>query len=232
VIACPCALGLAAPTAIMVGTGKAAEYGILVRGGEALEQARQIDTIVLDKTGTLTRGKPAVCEIVPVSGFAVDDLLRDAAALEVRSEHPLGEAIVDAANARGIALPAAAAFESITGKGIEGEIDGRKVLVGNRALLEEHGIATGPLATEAARLAATGATPVYVALDGNAAGVIGISDTLKPESREAVAQLRALGLDVWMLTGDNRATAEAIARQAGVDADHILAEVLPEEKAE
>jgi Cu+-exporting ATPase len=231
VIACPCALGLAAPTAIMVGTGKAAEYGILVRGGEALEQARKIDTIVLDKTGTLTRGKPAVGEIVPAAGFVADDLLRDAAALEVGSEHPLGDAIVEAAKARGIVLPSSAAFESITGKGIEGEIAGREVLVGNRALLAERGIATESLTTEAERLAASGATPVYVAVDGNVAGLIGIADTLKPESREAVAQLRALGLGVWMLTGDNRATAEAIARQAGIDADHILAEVLPGEKA-
>jgi len=232
VIACPCALGLAAPTAIMVGTGKAAENGILVRGGEALEQARQIDAIVLDKTGTLTRGKPALAEIVPGDGFTADDLLALAAALEVASEHPLGEAIVEAANTRGLELDSVSDFQSITGKGIEGRISGQDVLVGNRALLAERGIAIDPLLATADRLAASGATPVYIAVAGRLVGVIAIADTLKPESREAVAQLRALGLDVWMLTGDNRATAEAVGRQAGIGPNHILAEVLPGEKAD
>ncbi len=232
VIACPCALGLAAPTAIMVGTGKAAENGILVRGGEALEQARKIDTIVLDKTGTLTRGQPMVSEIVPEGDFSADDLLGLAAALEVSSEHPLGEAVVAAAKSRGLALPAVTHFQSITGKGIEGRVAGQDVLVGNRALLAERGIAADALAAKADQLAATGATPVYVVVDGRPVGVIGIADTLKPESREAVAQLRALGLDVWMLTGDNRATAESIARQGGISPDRILAEVLPGEKAD
>jgi Cu+-exporting ATPase len=232
VIACPCALGLAAPTAIMVGTGKAAENGILVRGGEALEQARRIDSIVLDKTGTITRGKPTVTEIVTGDGFTASEVLRLAAALEVGSEHPLGEAIVASATAEEASLPATTGFQSITGRGIEGNVDGRDVLVGNRALLAERGVPAEGLALDAERLAATGATPVYVAVDGQPAGVIGIADTVKPESREAVAQLRALGLEVWMLTGDNRATAEAIARQVGIAPDRVLADVLPGDKAE
>ena len=232
VIACPCALGLAAPTAIMVGAGKAAENGILVRGGEALEQARKIDAIVLDKTGTITRGKPAVTEIVPAAGNNSIEVLRWAAALEVGSEHPLGEAIVAEARAKGIELPAHRAFNSVTGKGIAGLVDGQDVLVGNRSLLAERGIGTDSLQVSADRLAANGATPVYVAIDGKLTGLIGVADTLKAESREAVAQLRALGLDVWMLTGDNRATAEAIARHVGIAPDHVLSEVLPSEKAD
>jgi Cu+-exporting ATPase len=229
VIACPCALGLAAPTAIMVGTGKAAENGILVRGGEALEQARKITAIVLDKTGTITRGKPAVAEIV-TTDLGDAEVLRLAAALEVSSEHPLGEAIVSAARERG-ELPVVSGFESITGKGIEGQVSGHEVLVGNRALLTDRGIDTGALFAVAERMAASGATPVYVGIDGKAAGVIAVADTVKAESREAIEQLRALGLDVWMLTGDNRATADAIAQQVGIPADRVLAEVLPGDKA-
>ncbi|MBL8127618.1 MAG: heavy metal translocating P-type ATPase, partial [Chloroflexia bacterium] len=230
VIACPCALGLAAPTAIMVGTGKAAENGILVRGGEALEQARKITAIVLDKTGTITRGKPAVAEVV-ATGVSDAEVLRLAASLEVSSEHPLGEAIVLAARERGGELPAVSGFESITGKGIEGQVSGHDVLVGNRALLTDRGIDTSALLMAADRMAASGATPVYVGIDGQAAGVIAVADTVKAESREAIEQLRALGLDVWMLTGDNRATADAIAQQVGIPADHVLAEVLPSDKA-
>ncbi|MFN8675733.1 MAG: heavy metal translocating P-type ATPase [Thermomicrobiales bacterium] len=230
VIACPCALGLAAPTAIMVGTGKAAENGILVRGGEALEQARKITAIVLDKTGTITRGKPAVAEVVAL-GVSDTEVLRLAASLEVSSEHPLGEAIVLAARERGGELLAVSGFESITGKGIEGQVSGHDVLVGNRALLTDRGIDTSALLMAADRMAASGATPVYVGIDGQAAGVIAVADTVKAESREAIEQLRALGLDVWMLTGDNRATADAIAQQVGIPADHVLAEVLPSDKA-
>jgi P-type Cu+ transporter len=230
VIACPCALGLAAPTAIMVGTGKAAENGILVRGGEALEQARRIDAIVLDKTGTLTRGKPAVTAVVPTNGLGERELLRLAAAAEVGSEHPLGEAIVARARELGLELPKAEAFASVTGKGITARIDGRDLVLGNRALMAESGVHLNGLEERAQELARGGATPMYVAVGGEGAGLVAVADTLKPESAEAVAQLKALGLQVWMLTGDNRATAEAIAREVGIE--NVLAEVLPEQKAE
>lgn len=230
VIACPCALGLAAPTAIMVGTGKAAEQGILVRGGEALEQARRINTIVLDKTGTLTRGKPAVTGVVATNGLADDELLRLAAAVEVGSEHPLGEAIVHRAQELGLELPKAEAFESITGKGVKARVDGQDILLGNRALMTQAGIHLNGLEDRAQDLAKTGATPMYVAAGGQGSGLIAVADTLKPESTEAVAQLKALGLDVWMLTGDNRATAETIAREVGIE--HVLAEVLPNDKTD
>jgi P-type Cu+ transporter len=230
IIACPCALGLATPTAIMVGTGKAAEHGILIRGGEALEQARAIGTIVLDKTGTLTRGKPAVTALVPADGMTEDDLLRVAAAAEVGSEHPLGEAIVVAAREHSLELPAASHFMSITGKGIQATVDGRRVALGNRALMDSMGVQLNGLEAQATTLAESGATPMYVAIDERSAGLIAVADTLKPESREAVAQLQALGLDVWMLTGDNRTTAEAIAREVGIT--NVLADVLPEQKSE
>jgi P-type Cu+ transporter len=231
IIACPCALGLATPTAIMVGTGKAAEYGILVRGGEALEMTRKIDTIVLDKTGTLTRGKPAVTAVVPANGLAERELLRLAAAAEVGSEHPLGEAIVIRARELGLDLPPAAAFRSVTGKGIEADVEGQAVAIGNRALMEQTGIALDGLGSRAEELARGGATPMYVTVDGRPAGLIAVADILKPESRAAIEELSALGLEVWMLTGDNRATAEAIAREVGIAPAHVLAEVLPEEKS-
>ncbi len=228
VIACPCALGLAAPTAIMVGTGKAAENGVLIRGGEALEQARRITAIVLDKTGTLTRGKPAVTDVI-AAGISQDELLQLAAAVEVGSEHPLGEAIVARARERSLTPPTAEFFQSFPGRGVQARVEGREVALGNRALLDEYGIALGALGDRAQGLAGQGVTPMFVAIDGHAAGIIAVADTLKPESRDAVAQLAALGLDVWMLTGDNRITADAIARQVGIT--HVLAEVLPEQKA-
>lgn len=230
VIACPCALGLAAPTAIMVGTGKAAELGILVKGGEALEQARRINTIVLDKTGTLTRGKPAVVAIRATGGYDEDELLRLAAAAEVGSEHPLGEAMVIKARERGVDLPPTTNFEAISGRGVTATVNAHRIQIGNEAFLAELHIGVESIAAEALRLAQTGATPMYVAIDGELGGLIAVADTLKPESADAVAQLKALGLEVWMLTGDNRATAEAIAAEAGIE--HILAEVLPNEKAD
>ena len=229
VIACPCALGLAAPTAIMVGTGKAAENGILVRGGEALEQTRRIDTIVLDKTGTLTRGKPAVTKILPYNGWNDWDVLRLTAAMEVNSEHPLGEAIVERARQLGIDLPATESFDSITGQGVTATVDGHQMLAGNLKLMSSNGVPIAAVAIESATLAKEGATPLFVAIDGEIAGVIALADTLKPETPEAIAQLKALGLDVWMLTGDNKGTAEAIAHSAGID--QVIAEVLPEQKS-
>ncbi len=233
IIACPCALGLATPTAIMVGTGKGAEAGILIRGGEALEGAHKVDTIVLDKTGTITRGKPAVTDIILDARYdgSRDELLRLAAAAERGSEHPLGEAIVGRARELALDLPAAEEFESITGRGISAVVEGHALLLGNAALLADWAIRATALDEEAGRLAADGKTPMYIAVDGAAAGLIAVADTVKAESREAIEALHALGLDVWMLTGDNRATAAAIAAQVGIAPDFVLAEVLPGEKA-
>ena len=231
IIACPCALGLATPTAIMVGTGKAAEIGVLVKGGEALEMTRKVDAIVLDKTGTLTRGKPTVTRVVPADGIPEEQLLRLAAAAEVGSEHPLAEAIVERAKERGLDVMKAEGFESVTGKGIRAVVDGREVLVGNLAMMEAAGVGADGLAERVHELAREGATPMFVSTEGKVMGVVAVADTLKPESREAVEELTALGLEVWMLTGDNRATAEAVAAEAGIDAGRVLAEVLPEHKA-
>ncbi|MDE3077143.1 MAG: heavy metal translocating P-type ATPase, partial [Chloroflexota bacterium] len=235
IIACPCALGLATPTAIMVGTGKGAENGILIRGGEALEQARRISAIILDKTGTLTVGKPrvtgAVSAAAPDSPFECSDLVRFAAAAELGSEHPLGEAIVAHARELGLELPKAEQFLSVTGKGIQARVEDHDLLLGSLSLMEERGVALNGLTGRAASMATEGATPLYVALDGELYGLIGVADTLKAESREAVDQLGALGLDVWMLTGDNAATAAAIAHQAGIAADRVLAQILPEDKS-
>jgi Cu+-exporting ATPase len=230
IIACPCALGLATPTAIMVGTGKAAEHGILIRGGEALEGARRINTIVLDKTGTLTRGKPAVAGLIATNGITESELLRLAAAAEVGSEHPLGEAIVARAREQGLELPPAEHFQAVSGRGIQALVAGRELLLGNQQMMESHGVHLDGLVERADELARSGSTPMYVAVAGQAAGLVAVADTLKPESRDAVEQLHALGLDVWMLTGDNRATAETIARQVGIE--HVLAEVLPDQKAD
>jgi P-type Cu+ transporter len=230
IIACPCALGLATPTAIMVGTGKAAELGILIGSGEALEQARRLTAVVLDKTGTLTRGKPSLTGATVLAGWTEDRLVGLVAAAELASEHPLGEAVVAAARDRGLPLAPVDDFEAVPGHGIEATVDGRRLLAGNARLMATHGIDVTALEQVAAAGARGGATPLLVAVDGAAAGVLLVADPVKPESAEAVAQLRALGLQVWMLTGDNAATAAAIAAQVGIE--HVVAEVLPAQKAD
>lgn len=272
VIACPCALGLATPTAIVVGTGKGAENGILIRSGEALERAHKLDVVVLDKTGTLTRGRPEVTDVLPssdgaesaapltsapdaaldastgpdsrsaldrrtASDMAEGELLRLAASVERGSEHPLGEAIVEAARSRGMELLETVEFEALPGRGVEAAVaaeGGRvlRVLLGNRRLFEERGVdlLSWGLEAEASRLEAEGKTAMFVVVDGRPAGVIGVADVLKPDARPTVQALEALGLEVYMLTGDNRRTAETVAAQAGIR--HVLAEVLPDRKAQ
>jgi Cu+-exporting ATPase len=240
IIACPCALGLATPTAIMVGTGKGAEQGVLIRSGESLETAHRVQTIVFDKTGTLTRGRPEVTDLVMVpagadgagqqgSSAARRELLRLAASLERGSEHPVGEAIVRRAEAEGIALAPADGFEAVPGHGVRGKVGSRQVLLGNAKLMHDAGVALGALDAGAEALAAEGKTPVYVAVEGRVAGLMAVADPLKPESVDAVRALRELGLEVVMLTGDNRRTAEAVGRSAGIE--RVLAEVLPRQKA-
>ncbi len=228
IIACPCALGLATPLSIMVGTGKGAQNGILIRSAEALETAHRLNTMVLDKTGTITRGKPALTDVLVLNGLREDDVLRLVASGEQSSEHPVARAIVEGALARGLQLPKASAFESVTGKGIRVTVEGRQVLCGNGRLLEDAGVTIGPLREQSAALAGEGKTPLFVAVDGLAAGVVAVADTVKEESSTAVAMLRRCGLEVVMLTGDNRRTAEAIAKQVGIS--RVLAEVLPQDK--
>jgi Cu+-exporting ATPase len=229
IIACPCALGLATPTAIMVGTGKGAEYGVLIRSGEALETAHRIQAIILDKTGTLTKGAPALTDVATRDGLAQDDLLHLVASAELRSEHPLGQAVVQAAQGQGLRLSEPSKFLSVTGRGVQAIVEGHKVLVGNERLMEDEKVVLDGLSGEAADLSALGRTPMYVAVDGEAAGLVAVADTLKDNSADAVAALHRLGLEVYMLTGDNRRTAEAIAAEVGID--HALAEVLPGDKA-
>jgi Cu+-exporting ATPase len=231
IIACPCALGLATPTSIMVGTGKGAENGVLFRNAEALERLHKVRAIVLDKTGTLTEGKPRVTDVVLAPGaLAEAEIARLAAVAERGSEHPLGEAIVRfARDERSLTLTDATAFEAVSGQGIAATADGRAVLAGRPAFLEGRGVDTEPLRAAADHLAVSGKTPVFVAIDGRVAAVIGIADTLKTGSVETVAELHRLGLEVVMLTGDNETTARAIASQAGVD--RVLADVRPDEKA-
>jgi Cu+-exporting ATPase len=229
IIACPCALGLATPMSIMVSTGKGAENGILIRSAEALETAHRLRTIILDKTGTITQGKPALTDVVTVNGLDEAELLRLVASAERSSEHPLGQAIVEGAVERGIQLKEPRDFQSVTGRGIRVNVDGRQVLVGNRRLLADAGIATDELEQRAEELAAQGKTPMFVAVDGSPGGLVAVADTVKEESAVAVAALQRMGLEVVMITGDNRRTAEAIARQVGIR--RVLAEVLPEDKA-
>jgi Cu+-exporting ATPase len=230
IIACPCAMGLATPTAIMVGTGKGAEAGILVRGGEALEAAGRIDTVVLDKTGTLTLGHPAVATVVSATGFTHDRLLDLAASLERGSEHPLGEAIVRRAREQELGFEAVEGFEAIVGQGVTGTIDGAGVAAGSRRLMTKLGVDLAALLEPARLAAADGATVVFVAVDGSAAGLVAIADPVRPESAEAVRELRAGGKDVWLLTGDAASTAASVARAVGIPADRVVAEVLPADK--
>ena len=229
IIACPCALGLATPTAILVGTGKGAENGILIKGGEALETAHKIGTLVLDKTGTITQGKPALTDLVALNSMDEDELLRLVASAERGSEHPLGEAIVRAAGERGLELSDASRFNAVAGHGIEAEVEGKTLLLGNAKLMRDRGIALHDLEERAGRLAEAGKTPMFVAGDGHALGLVAVADPVKPESKAAIAALKRQGLDVVMITGDNTRTAEAVARQVGID--RVLAEVLPEGKA-
>jgi Cu+-exporting ATPase len=230
IIACPCALGLATPTSIMVGMGKGAENGILIRGAEALEIAHQLNTIVLDKTGTLTRGEPSVTDVIESEGFTKQEVLFLAASAEKGSEHPLGEAIVKKAKEENLNLIDPKDFQAIAGHGIEAMIDSRRVLLGNLRLMEERGIRLNGWVRKAEELSGRGKTPMYLAVDGKVAGLICVADTLKENSKEAVETLHRMGLEVVMLTGDNERTARAIASQIGID--RVLAEVLPERKAE
>jgi Cu+-exporting ATPase len=228
VISCPCAVGLATPSAIMAGTGKGAEHGILFKGGDALEATSKLTTIVFDKTGTLTRGEPSVTDVVTV-GLSEEEALRLAAVAEKNSEHPLGEAIVRAARGRGVAVPDADSFEAIPGHGVVAQWDGQEVLLGNRKLMAERGIPLGDLLSRAEALESEGKTAMFLAADGQSRGIIAVADTLKENSAQAVAALKRMGLEVAMITGDNRRTAQAIARQLGMDT--VLAEVLPQDKA-
>jgi Cu+-exporting ATPase len=229
IIACPCALGLATPMSIMVGIGRGAGAGVLIKNAEALERMERVDTLVVDKTGTLTEGRPAVTAIVPATGFAEAELLRLAAGVERASEHPLALAIVRAAGARGLAPPAVTDFDSPTGKGALGTVEDRKVILGNAAFLGEHGVDPGSLATEADKLRADGATAIFAGIDGRAAGIFAIADPIKSSTPAALAALKAEGIRVIMLTGDNWTTARAVARDLGIDA--VEAEVLPEGKS-
>jgi Cu+-exporting ATPase len=230
IIACPCALGLATPTSIMVGTGKGAENGVLIRGGEALETAHKLNAVVMDKTGTLTRGEPSVTDIVESDEHKREKILRYAASAEKGSEHPLGEAIVNRAKEENIPLITPQHFNAIAGHGIEATIDGSSLVMGNAKLMEDRGIPLDGLEEKAEELSNEGKTPMFVAIDGNSAGIIAVADTLKENSKDAVDALHGMGVEVAMITGDNRRTAEAIARQIGID--RVLAEVLPEVKAD
>lgn len=229
IIACPCALGLATPTSLTVGIGKGAEQGILIRSGDALQTTMHLHSIVLDKTGTITKGKPELTNVVAENGFDEEVLLRAAAAVERSSEHPLATAIVEGAKARGLDIPAVTNFKAFPGYGVEAEVEGSYVVLGNAKLMEQSRVALGRLGAESQRLADDGKTPMYLAINGKAAGIVAAADTVKDESVQAIAALKRLGLEVVMLTGDNRRTALAIGRQVGVD--RVLAEVLPQDKA-
>jgi Cu+-exporting ATPase len=230
IIACPCAMGLAVPTAVMVATGRGAELGILIKGGEALQRAGDVTTVVLDKTGTVTEGRPAVTDVIPPPGASrsADEMLRLAASLEASSEHPLGDAIVRGARERGLSLATAEGFQSVTGQGAVGIVGRSFVAVGNEKLMTAYAADVSPLRGDAGRLAGEGKTPIYLAVDGALAGLLAVADPIKPSARQAIEKLKEMGLEAVLLTGDHRRTAEAVARQAGID--RVVAEVLPEGK--
>ena len=230
IIACPCAMGLAVPTAVMVATGKGAELGVLIKGGEALERTHSLDTVVLDKTGTVTEGRPSVIGMTTAGGFTDNDVLRYAAAVERQSEHPLAASIVAAAKVRGVAAGESVDFDSVTGRGVRAVVDGKQVLIGNAAMLREAGIPTTELDNAGRTYAESASTTVFIAIDGRAAAVVAIADPIRATSRAAIERLRSAGLEVVMLTGDNRATADAIAKQAGIA--RVVAEVMPDQKVE
>ncbi|MFL5576028.1 MAG: heavy metal translocating P-type ATPase [Gemmatimonadaceae bacterium] len=232
IIACPCAMGLAVPTAVMVSTGKGAELGVLIKGGEALQRAGEVTTVVLDKTGTVTEGKPAVTDLLPAPHAAVtrEELLTLAASLERSSEHPLADAVVRHAAERGLTLAPAEGFASVTGRGATGVVSGRGVAVGNEALMREWSVDVEPLRADADRLSGEARTPMYVAVDGRLAGLIAVADPIRATSRDAIRRLRAMGVEVVLLTGDNQRTADAVARQAGVE--RVVAGVLPAGKVD
>jgi Cu+-exporting ATPase len=230
IIACPCALGLATPMSIMVATGKAAQNGVLFRNAEAIEVMRKVDTLVVDKTGTLTEGKPKLESVVTNGMVDEQTLLRFAATLEKSSEHPLASAIVAGSVERGISVADAARFESITGKGVKGEIDGQQVAVGNQSLLDELRLDAGELTEKAETLRTNGQTIMFVTVDQQPAGLIGVADPIKETTPDAVKQLHAEGIRIVMLTGDSRTTAEAVARKLGID--EVVAELLPDQKVD
>ncbi len=230
IIACPCALGLATPTAIMVGTGKGAEHGILIRSAEALERSHQIDTVLLDKTGTLTQGKPKVTDVITIPIFSQDEILRLAASAEYGSEHPLGEAIVRAASEKKLELSPASDFNAVPGHGVEASVGGEKLLLGNLRLITDRGFSLNGLGEEAQHLWEKGKTVMFLGLDSRVVGIIALADTLKPDAKGVLEALHKMGIEVGMLTGDNRRTAQAIAQEVGID--RVLAEVLPEHKAQ
>jgi P-type Cu+ transporter len=229
IIACPCALGMATPMSLTTGVGLGAQNGILIRSGNALQAAAKLNTVILDKTGTITVGKPALTDVVLLPGWDEAEVVRLAAAVERSSEHPLALAIVEGAQARGLALAEPQSFEAIPGHGVDARVEGRRVLIGNLKLMQREGIVLDRLEAEARRLADDGKTPMFVALDGRAAGIIAVADTVKPDSQAAIAAMKRIGLEVVMITGDNERTAKAIARQVGID--RVLAEVLPQDKA-
>ncbi|MBA7563389.1 Copper-transporting P-type ATPase [subsurface metagenome] len=230
IIACPCAMGLATPTAIIVGTGKGAEHGVLIRSAETLERSHKIRAVLLDKTGTLTQGEPRVTDIIALPSSSQDEILRLAASAEHGSEHPLGEAIVKAASEKKLKIASAKDFNAIPGQGIEASVEGKKLILGNLRLMSEKSLSLNGLRGEAEQLRAKGKTVMFLGIDNHIAGIIALADTLKPNAKAAVDGLHNMGIEVMMLTGDNQRTAEAIAQQVGID--RVLAEVLPEHKAQ